>query len=74
MILFLSRLGTALLGEDGVIGITLAQGLDDLLLGLQIGVANEVIALFSGDIEPFEVIEMAKQDAAGAESGTLSYR
>ena len=41
-----------------MIGVSFTQNLDDFPFGLYIGVADEIVALFSGDIQSFKVLEM----------------
>ena len=71
LIIVVAVLFAAFLGQNAVVGIGLAQGLNNFLFGLHIRFTDEVVALFGGDAQPFEVIEVTEQDAAGAQGGAL---
>jgi hypothetical protein len=62
LILVLAVLFAAFLGQNTVVGIGLAQNLDNLLFGLYVRFTDEVVALFGGDGQPFEV---DRSDGAG---------
>jgi hypothetical protein len=71
VLIILGAVLAGFLSEDAVVGIGLAQGLDDLAFRLHVSFTDEVVALLGGDIQPFEVIEVAQEDAAGAQCGAL---
>ncbi len=71
LIVVLPRLFAAFLGQNAVVGVGLAQRLDDVSLGLHIRFADKIATLLGGDVEPFEMVEMAEQNTAGAERGAL---
>src|SRR5215469_500570 len=60
----------ALLREHGVVRIVVADDADDLLLGVAIDFADEVVAPFGSDGERLQPVEAADDDFAGAARGT----
>ena len=59
----------ALLGEHRVVGIVPADDADDLLLGVAVDLADEVVAPLGGDGERFQPVEAADDDFAGTARG-----
>ena len=65
----LSPRGAAFLGEDGVIGMQAADGLDDVGFGGLVDLGDEVVAALAFDLDGFEARDGADDDVAGAARG-----
>ena len=59
----------AFLGQEGMVGVALADDLDDLGLSRMIDFADEVVAPFRGNRQGFEAVETADDDFAGGPGG-----
>src|SRR6185436_19207737 len=65
LILVVAR-GAALLGEDCVIGIVIADDLDDRGFGGLVDLRDELVAAFLDDFERLELVHVANHDLSGA--------
>ena len=61
--------GAAFLGEDGVVGVQPADGLDDVGFGGLVDLGDEVVAALALDLDGFEARDGADDDVAGAARG-----
>src|SRR3569623_1591439 len=59
----------ALFGEDAMIGMRLADGLDDLLFGAVVDLGHEIVAAFALDLQAVHALERAGDDGAGLAGG-----
>ncbi len=57
------------LGQDGVVGISLEQGLDDGRFGSLVDVGHEIVMLFFSDVDAVEVERGAVDDGGAAAGG-----
>ena len=61
--------GAAFLGEEGMVGMQAADGLDDVGLGGAIDLGHVVVATLAVDFDGFEARDGAHDDVAGAARG-----
>src|SRR5687767_13147826 len=60
----------AFLGEEGVVRITLAHGIDDFHLGLGIDLRDEIVLPLLADVEAMDAVHATDDDFTGATGGT----
>ena len=59
----------AFLGENGVLRIVRAHGLDDFPLGLRVDLGDEVVLALGAHVEAMHAVHAADDDFAGAARG-----
>jgi hypothetical protein len=65
-LIFVLARGAALLGEDCMIGVVVADDLDDRGLRHLVDLRDELVAALLDDLQRFELVHLANHDLAGA--------
>src|SRR3546814_885141 len=67
--LFVVAAGAALFGEDGVVGISLADQADDFLLGAAVHLRDEVVLRLALDLQLIAALVVLHDEVAGGAGG-----